>query len=136
MAMFTDTVTVYNYKQDRQGNETWQRTVVTGCMWSDIVVKSVGSDGIHIAKTVRLTFLPRPDYVDYRKFRNVTDTRGLWTLDPEENLDVVVYGACTDEITEDFPLKQLMEKHRCATVKEVNDNRNHTHLPNIKAVCD
>lgn len=121
MALFTDTVTVYNKISDTE----WERTVVKGVQWSDKSEK-VNNDGkVNVVKQVSVTF-PKPTY------------EGL-VLDSTNEEDCIVLGIIEDEI-EDVKGKRitdLMKKHpKSGLIKSVNDNSNRTMLPHVKVVLE
>lgn len=52
MSIFTDTITVYNHKSD----DSYQRTVIRGVMYTKKREKAISSDGkVNIAVTVSIT---------------------------------------------------------------------------------
>ena len=54
MALFTDTVTIYNKISDSE----WKRTVVKGVQWSDKTEKKNENGKISIARYASVTFYP------------------------------------------------------------------------------
>lgn len=136
MGIFNDTITVYNHLPD----DTYQRTVVKGVQYSKNTVKTVTSDGkVSLATTVDITIpvTARSDreYLDKLHFRQIEQPDKYWTLDDAGNLDVIVHGECTEDITEVYRLKELKADYGAATVAAVEDNRNRPRLKHIRVVC-
>lgn len=118
MALFTDTVTIYN---EEQGN--WMRTVVKGVQWSEKVEKSVSDKKVSAAKYISLTF-PEGTY------ENIP-----FNLYDENTC--IVYGEVYDEVTNErgYRTSDLCKKYsRSGFVQSVNDNSNRSYLKNIKVV--
>lgn len=136
MGLFTDTITIYNHKED----DTYQRTVMKGVQYSKKTEKTVTSDGkVNLGTVVNVT-IPETvvcdrDYAEKQKFRLLGDTSNNWTLDEAGNLDIIIQGEVTQEITEEYRLKNLKADYECVTVASVSDNRNRSMLKHIKAVC-
>lgn len=136
MGLFTDTITIYNHKED----DTYQRTVIKGVQYSKKTEKTVTSDGkVNLGTVVNVT-IPETaicdrDYVEKQKFRLLGDTSNNWTLDETGNLDIIIQGEVTQEITEEYRLKNLKTDYDCVTVAGVSDNRNRSMLKHIKVVC-
>lgn len=136
MGIFNDTITIYNHKEDG----SYQRTVVCGVMYSSRTEKTVTADGkINLATTVSVTIpetaVCNRRYVTKREFKVLTDTSECWTLNESDNLDVIVWGAVEQELTEDYRLKHLKADYDCVTVAAIEDNRNKPRLKHIKVVC-
>ena len=119
MALFTDTVTIYNKISDTG----WKRTVVEGVQWADKTEKK-NSDGIlSVVRYASVTF-PEGTY------------EGL-TLNSYSEEDAIVYGAVNDVVSGDrgSRISDLLEKYpRSGRIKSVNDNSNRDFLKNIKVV--
>lgn len=121
MALFTDTVTIYNKISDTG----WKRTVVEGVQWADKTEKK-NSDGIlSVVRYASVTF-PEGTY------------EGL-TLNSYSEEDAIVYGAVNDVVSGDrgSRISDLLEKYqRSGCIKSVNDNTNRDFLKNIKVVIE
>lgn len=119
MAMFTDTVTVYNKISDTE----WKRTVVEGVQWSDKTDKKNENGKISIARYASITF-PEGTY------------DGL-VLSSSNEEDCIVFGAIED-IVEDVKgsrISDLMKKYpKSGLIQSVNDNSNRDFLKSIKVV--
>lgn len=119
MAIFTDTVTIYNQISDTE----WKRTVVEGVQWSDKTDKQNVNGKISIARYASITF-PKGTYA------------GL-ILDASRENDCIIYGVVEDTV-EDVKGKRisdLMKKYpRSGTIQSVNDNSNREYLKNMKVV--
>lgn len=119
MALFTDTVTIYNKISDTE----WKRTVVEGVQWSDKTEKQNDNGKINIARYASITF-PESTY------------EGL-TLNSSNEEDCIVFGAVED-VVEDVKgcrISDLMKKYpKSGLIQSVNDNSNRDFLKNIKVV--
>ena len=119
MALFTNTVTMYNKISETE----WKRTVVDGVQWSDKTEKQNDNGKISIARYASITF-PEGTY------------DGL-VLSSSNEEDCIVYGA-VDDVVEDVKGKRisdLMEKYqKSGIIQSVNDNSNRDMLKNIKVV--
>lgn len=117
MALFTDTVTIF-----QKQNNSYLKTVVEGCMWSDNISKSIQDGRLTTVKTNSITFIP-PFQVD------------LSTYGYE---DAIFYGNIS-ETPSDIKgnrLSDLLKKYKskCGIIREVNDNSNKDTLKNIKVI--
>lgn len=119
MALFTDTVTIYNKISDSE----WKRTVVSGVQWSDKTEKKNENGKISIARYASVTF-PEGTY------------EGL-TLKSSNEEDCIVYGTVED-VVEDAKGKRisdLMKKYpKSGIIQSVNDNSNRDFGKNVKVV--
>ena len=119
MALFTDTVTIYNKISDTE----WKRTVVEGVQWSDKKEKKIIDGILSIASYASVTF-PEGTF------------EGL-VLNASNEEDCIVYGAVTDVVDgmRGSRISDLMKKYpKGGQIKSVNDNSNHSFLKNIKVV--
>ncbi len=119
MAVFTDTVTIYNKVSDSE----WKRTVVDGVQWSDKTEKKNENGKISVARYTSVTF-PEGTY------------DGL-VLNSSNEEDCIVYGVIED-VVEDIKGKRisdLMKKYpKSGIIQAVNDNSNRDFCKNIKVV--
>ena len=119
MALFTDTVTIYNKISDSE----WKRTIVKGVQWSDKTEKKNENGKISIARYASVTF-PNGTY------------EGL-TFNSANEEDCIVYGAVED-VVEDAKGKRisdLMKRYlKSGMIQSVNDNSNRDFCKNIKVV--
>lgn len=119
MALFTDTVTIYNKISDNE----WKRTVVSGVQWADKTDKSSADGVISIARYASVTF-PEGTYEEL-------------LINPSNEEDCIVYGAVKDVVTgtRGQRISDLLKKYpKSGTIKAVNDNSNRDCLKNIKVV--
>ena len=119
MALFTDTVTIYN----KTPQETWTRTVVKGVQWSEKTDKQNDNGKLKIVRYASLTF-PEGTY------------EGL-TLDTYNEEDCIVFGEVNDEVTTEkwHRIGDLLKKYpRSGLIRSVNSNSNCSHLKHIKVV--
>lgn len=119
MAVFTDTVTVYNKISDTE----WNRIVVEGVQWTDKTEKQNNNGKISVARYASVTF-PEGTY------------EGL-VLDAINEDDCIVYGAVED-VVEDVKGKRISDLQRkypkSGLIQSVNDNSNRDFCKNIKVV--
>lgn len=142
MALFTDTMTVYNYMKDAEGVESWKRTVIAGVQWRNNKSELSISDGVQTEKKVESITIDftknykRETYVDFLEFEKMEDKTGFWTLNERDGMDIVVLGESDREIGEEYKISDLRKDfHYCATVRNVSDNRNRSRLKHIKVVA-
>lgn len=119
MALFNDTVTIYNKISDSE----WKRTVVDGVQWTDKTEKQNDNGKISIARYASITF-PHGTY------------DGL-VLNSSNEEDCIVFGDVED-VVEDVKGKRisdLMKKYpKSGLIQSVNDNSNRDFCKNIKVV--
>lgn len=119
MALFTDTVTIYNKIADNQ----WKRTVIEGVQWDDKNEKQNAGGIISVARYASITF-PEGTY----------ENQQLSSYDEE---DIIVCGAVQDEVdgSKGKRITDLLRKYpKSGKIQSVNDNSNRVFLPNIKVV--
>lgn len=119
MAVFTDTVTIYNKISESE----WKRTVVKGVQWSEKTDKKNVDGVLSVVRYVSITF-PEGTY------------EGL-TLNSYSEEDCIVYGEIEDIIdgAKGQRISDLMKKYRrSGIIQAVNDNSNRDFLKNIKVV--
>lgn len=143
--LFRDTITVYNYRKNRDsGEETWHRTVVRGVQWRHNrreLTTSNNVQGLSLAERITIDFAHNygnDRYVPPHEFRKMQDTEisGCWTLDASGGMDILVLGVSGYEIGTDCRLSELSGLFQyVATVVAVSDNRNMPRLRNIKVVA-
>ena len=119
MALFTDTVTVYNKISDSE----WKRTVVEGVQWSEQIEEQNDNGKKRVVRHVSITF-PEGTYERI-------------VLKPSNEDDCIIFGAVED-VVEDVKGKRisdLMEKYpKSGLIKSVKDNSNRDFLKSIKVV--
>ncbi len=121
MAMFTDTVTVYNKISDTE----WKSTVVEGVQWTDNTEKKNVDGVLSIIKYASVTF-PEGTY------------EGL-VLDSSNEEDCIVFGAVTDVVdgARGSRFADVLKKYpKSGRIKAVNDNSHRDFLKNIKVVVN
>lgn len=119
MAVFTDTITIFNKVSD----EEWTSTVVEGVQWSDRTEKTVNDRVITIANYTQITF-PEGTF------------EGI-LLDSRREEDVIVKGVCKRIVNgqRGNRITDLMREYpHSGRIKSVNDNSGRDFLPNIKVV--
>lgn len=118
MALFTDTITIYQKQESR-----WKRTVVEGVQWSDKLEKSLSTGKLTTFWSASITF---PE--------DVLDQIDLTTFTEE---DAIFLGELTEEVTsaKGSRLSDLLATHpKGGIIRHVNDNSNRDLLKNIKVV--
>lgn len=144
--LFNDTMTVYNYRQDKDtGKDTWKRTVVKGVQWRHNrkeLSTSINEQSLPRAESITIDFVRdygnTAQYVPPHEFRRIPDGEisEYWTLDIKEGQDVLVLGISDYEIGTDCRLSELSDLFQyTATVTAVSDNRSVPRLKNIKVVA-
>ena len=119
MAMFTDTVTIYNKVSENE----WKRTVVKNVQWADKTDKKNENGKVSVARYASITF-PEGTY------------KGL-TLDSSREEDCIVCGEVKDPVTGENGrrISDLLAKYpKSGQIQSVNDNSNRDFLKNIKVV--
>lgn len=119
MALFTDTVTLFQKKNDG----SYKRTVVDGVMWVDTVEKNLVTGKLVVAKSISVTF---PE-----------ETLDLIDLSTYSEEDAIFFGAIVAEISGEKGqrLSDLMRVNpKSGIIRSVNDNSNRDFLKNIKVV--
>ena len=118
MAVFTDTVTVY--QKQATG---YKRTVVNGCQWSEKIEKKLEGGKLQTVKTTTITFI-EPFLLDLST-----------TLFTEE--DGIFCGNVAETPTNDkgSRLSDMIKRYpKSGIIRAVNDNSNRDYLKNIKVV--
>ena len=119
MALFTDTVTVYNKVSDVE----WKRTIVNGVQWKEKTERVTSDKVIHFAAHTSVTF-PEGTY------------DGV-VLNSSNEEDIVVYGAVSDVVdgNRGSRVSDIVLKYpKSGYIKAVNDNSGEDFLKNIKVV--
>ena len=119
MALFTDTVTIYNKISDTE----WKRTVVDGVQWSDKTEKQNNNGKISVARYVSVTF-PEGTYENL-------------SLNSSNEEDCIIFGEVNDDVADlkGKRISDLIKKYpKSGLIKSVNDNSNRDTLKNIKVV--
>lgn len=117
MALFTDTVTVFQKQRDG----SYRKTIVNGCQWSEKYEKTLQTGKLEMVKYVSITFVP-PHLVDLETFCDE---------------DAIFYGAiaATPTDTKRERLSDLMKRYpRSGIIRAVNNNLNRDMLKNLKVV--
>lgn len=121
MAIFTDTVTVYNQISDSE----WKRTVVEDVQWSEKTEKQNNNGKLIVVRYVLVTF-PEGTYDDL-------------VFDSSKESDCIVFGSVEDVVTAEkgSRISDLLKKYpKSGLIKAVNDNSSRDFLKNIKVVLD
>jgi len=144
MSLFTDTITIYN-KHTTAGQFTgglppvekiaWSRTVIKNTMWKENVHYAADNGKGFIEKTVSITIplseiITDKQYLKPSEFRN--DPENAWTVQIE---DIVVYGECDKEISDQYPITRLRSEYKSALIKQVADSSEQDVLPMWELEC-
>ena len=117
MALFTDTVTIYN-----KTTSSWSRTVVEGVQWSDKADRINNNGRIKVDPYATITF-PEGTYEGLR-------------LDPSQDEDAILLGVVPDMPSTSsasvFKLTEVIRRNKGGIIQSVNDNSNRDYLKNIK----
>lgn len=119
MAMFTDTITIYNKISDSE----WSRTVVEGVQWADKTDKRNENGKISVVRYAQITF-PEGTY-------------DVLTLEPGREEDAIFFGEILEEVTTEkgSRLSDLLKRYpKSGIIQSVNDNSDRDFLKNIKVV--
>lgn len=137
---FTETVTVYNHAVENR-TEVWRRTVIRGVQWAGRRVNAFDSTGQSVfEQEISLTIPVNADtggkqYADPKAYNKAADKSMLWTLDPASGDDVIVYGECLAEISDDYTLSKLARDYTMVTIMAVSDNTRRERLRTWKVSC-
>lgn len=142
--LFTDTMTVYNHRQDPDTEkDTWSRSVIRGVQWSHNKTEVSTSGGVQTeikVESITIDFqraYGNKPYLPPNEYRKLSAEECIkyWTLDAKCGQDVLVLGETEKEISRGYKLADLMKDFQYAvTVTAVSDNRNRKRLKHIKAV--
>lgn len=143
MGFFTDTMTVYNYRREADG-ERWRRSVVTGVQWRHGKRRMTAEKGVFTdepEESITVDF--QKPYEGNKPFLPPLEYRALpeeqagdyWTLDQSNGMDVVVCGEIEHEITADYGISRLKREYPAFSVTAVADNRNRQRLKHIRVVA-
>ncbi|MGN0384598.1 MAG: hypothetical protein ACI4EX_01815 [Lachnospiraceae bacterium] len=141
-ALFTDTMTVYNYHRDHDTEkETWLRSEVKGVQWSHNKTETVTSGNVQTENKVEsITINFQRDYgnkpylppTEFSKL-TVKEAAGYWTLNARSGQDVIVLGKSDREISREYRLNELLDDFpHAVTITAVSDKRNRPRLKHIK----
>ena len=120
--MFPHTVTLYNHYRSPAREDAWKRTVLHDVQYTESNIKSVSANGvIQIADSVTVFIAFQSGYVSPDAFAAASDRYGIWTLNTRNNQDAIVYGECTQEITDDYLLDDLITDHGAKILKSCVD---------------
>ena len=142
--LFTDTMTVYNHRQDPDTEkDTWSRSVIRGVQWSHNKTEVSTSGGVQTeikVESITIDFqraYGNKPYLPPNEYRKLSadEVSDYWTLDAKCGQDVLVLGETEQDISRAYKIADLMKDFQYAvTVTAVSDNRNRKCLKHIKAV--
>ena len=142
--LFTDTMTVYNHRQDPDTEkDTWSRSVIRGVQWSHNKTEVSTSRGVQTeikVESITIDFqraYGNKPYLPPNEYRKLSadEVSDYWTLDAKCGQDVLVLGETEQDISRAYKISDLMKDFQYAvTVTAVSDNRNRPRLKHIKAV--
>ena len=141
--LFTDTMTVYNHRQDQDTEkDTWSRSVIRGVQWSHNKTEVSTSGGVQTeikVESITIDFqraYGNKPYLPPNEYRKLSAEECIkyWTLDAKCGQDVLVLGETEQDISRAYKIADLMKDFQYAvTVTAVSDNRNRKRLKHIKA---
>ena len=125
MAHFTESCTIYNFD-----GTAWQRTVLRGIMWRVAIDKAVASNGIINISGMANVTIPQNvkttgnrEYINSKEYKQLADKSQHWTVNVEDNKDMLVLGEVTSEISGAYTISQLRADYDNAMiVKSLKDN--------------
>jgi hypothetical protein len=134
--LMSDTVTVYNYRSYQDGTaikSRWDRTVLSGVQWKETANRNVSSDGTsRMDYSVSIIIPANARAEDGKSYMRPDlyatlplEDRDHWTLDFKQAKDVIVHGACEQEIGDQYAIAKLKKDYPACDIKAVSDNRNH-----------
>lgn len=141
--LFTDTMTVYNFFRDADGNEAWSRSVVKGVQWSHNKNEVTTTNGVQTESKVESITIDfqraygNKPYLPSNEFKKLSaeECSQYWTLDAKTGQDKLILGVSEKEITKGHELSKLKEDFQyVVTVTAVSDNRSRPRLKHIKVV--
>lgn len=117
MALFTDTVTVYQKKENG-----YVRTVIHGVQWSDVIDKNLQTGKLEVVKSANITF---PEAV-----------LGQIDLSQYGSEDAIFLGEVSGlpDDTGGSRMSDFLKANKGGIVRVVNDNTNRDFLKNLKVV--
>ena len=142
--LFCDVATVYNYIEQDDGTEKWNRSVVKGIQWRHNRNEVSTSKGIQTENKVESITLDfsrdygNKKYMEPVRYKKLSEDEAgkYWTLDSKSGKDVIVLGEASEEIGKDCRISELKERYQYAvTITSVSDNRNMPRLKHIKVVA-
>lgn len=143
--LFTDCMTVYNYRRDPDsGKERWIRSVVRGVQWSHNKTETTTNGNVQTENKVekitidfQRVYAGNKAYLPPQEYARLTEEEcaGYWTLNAKQGKDILVLGESGKEISRDYRISDLHNDSQYAvTVTAVSDNRNRPRLKHIKVV--
>lgn len=145
MSLFTEQMTVYNYRIDEESEtDVWYRTVIRGIQWTHNKKEISTSNGVQTENKVESITIDfgrsyeNKPYIPPNEYRKlpIEECLNYWTLDSETGQDVLVLGTSDKEISREYRLSELAKDFQyTGTITSVSDNRNRGRLKHIKVVC-
>lgn len=124
--MFNQTVTVINRYHDKSiKKDIWNKTILEGCMWRTRTEKTVSNNVIQADDYVSLTVPYRTGYLPPKQYAKVgiDELKKFFTFDAESNLDIIVLGEVTQNITDEYTITNVKKDYDfVATISAVSDN--------------
>lgn len=141
--LFTDVMTVYNYRREDETNmESWHRTVVHGVQWShnrNVFSVQGNVQTVNKVESITIDFMRKYGnklYLSPHEYKKLPAEQvdNYWTL--VGGTDILVLGVAKNEITNSSDVKKLKEGFPyVSTVIAVSDNRNRPRLKNMKVTA-
>lgn len=143
MGFFTDTMTVYNYRRENDG-EHWYRSVIQGVQWRHGKRRVTASDGVFtdepeesITINFQWVYGENKPFLSPQEYcaLSAEQAAGYWTLDSRNGMDVVACGEVLQEVNADYGISRLRKDYPAFVVMAVSDNRNRPRLKHIRVVA-
>lgn len=128
--LFNDTITVVNrYIDPLTRLDRYNKTVLDGCQWTRKTTKTVVNGTIEIDDSVELTIPYREGYLPPKQYAKIPNDEmaNYWTLNSDNNLDIIVLGLIDGDVTSVADVKQQYDN--VATISAVGD---YTNVPYLK----
>ena len=137
---FTETITLYNSAvEDRV--QVWRRTVIRGVQWTQRRRINFDTNGRSVYETETSVTIPfdadadGKTYLAPKEYQAAESHDAVWTLNPANGDDVIVYGECPWNISEAYTLDDLNREYGYVSIHAVSDNTARAHLKNWKVAA-
>lgn len=128
--LFNDTITIVNrYLDPLTKLDKYNKTVLEGCQWTQKTTKTVVNGTIEIDDSIEVTIPYREGYLPPKQYAKIPNDEmpKYWTLNSENNLDIIVLGEIDGKVTSVADVKQQYDN--VATISAVGD---YTSVPYLK----
>ena len=93
-------------------------------MWRQTTTKTVSDGKLEVDDSISITIPYRNGYLPPKQYAKLPNDQmsQYWTLNSNDNLDVVVLGDIKADLTSDYTLTDLRKDYDVYTVSAVSDN--------------